>query len=360
MEAVYIHIPFCKNICSYCDFCKVLYIEKFVSDYLEALQREIEQNYKGERIKTLYIGGGTPSCMSRTERIKLFRILSIFNKTPNCECTFECNPQDITEELLDDIVTGGINRLSIGIESFDESNLKILERTADFKDIEQKLDMVRKRGINNINLDLMYAIPGEKISTLKKDIDKLLRLKPTHISTYSLILEDHTKLGTNGTKYIDEETDRKMYDTITKILKEEGYKHYEISNFAKEGYESKHNLTYWNNEEYYGFGLGAAGYIANVRYSNTRNLHNYCNNIYRAQENIMTEQDQMDNEIMLGFRKIEGINVEHFFDKYNKNIQEVYPVKELIKTGDLIYKNGQLYINPSKIYVMNEILIRLI
>lgn len=360
MEAVYIHIPFCKHICSYCDFCKVLHIEEFVDNYLEALQREIEEYYKGERIKTLYIGGGTPSCMSKSQRIRLFRILEIFNRTPNCEYTFECNPQDITDDLLDDIVAGGVNRLSIGIESFDLDNLKILERQADFKDIEEKLTKARNRGINNINLDLMYAIPGEKISTLKKDISKIIKLNPTHISTYSLILEDHTKLGTNGTKYIDEETDRKMYDVIVKELKSEGYNHYEISNFAKEGYESKHNLTYWNNDEYYGFGLGAAGYKDNIRYSNTRNLHQYCNGLYRAQENVMTLKDTMDNEIMLGLRKVKGINVEKFFDKYNKNIQEVYPVKELIKNNDLIYKDGQLFIHPDKIYVMNEILIKLI
>ena len=360
MEAVYIHIPFCKQICSYCDFCKVLHIDSFVNNYLEALQREIESSYKGERIKTLYIGGGTPSSLNKEQRIKLFRILEIFNKTPDCEYTFECNPQDITEEFLDDIVTGGVNRLSIGIESFDEDNLKILERHVDFKDIQNKISMIKKRGILNINLDLMYAIPGEKISTLKKDIAKLVKLDPTHISTYSLILEDHTKLGTNGTQYISEELDRKMYDTIIKEMKEYGYKHYEISNFAKEGYESKHNLTYWNNDEYYGFGLGAAGYINGVRYSNTRNLHQYCQNNYRFAENQMSEKDQMDNELMLGFRKIEGVNVDRFFDRYDKNIQDVYPVKELIKSGDLIYKNGQLYIHPDKIYVMNEILIKLI
>ena len=157
--------------------------------------------------------------------------------------------------------------------------------------------MIKKRGILNINLDLMYAIPGEKISTLKKDIAKLVKLDPTHISTYSLILEDHTKLGTNGTQYISEELDRKMYDTIIKEMKEYGYKHYEISNFAKEGYESKHNLTYWNNDEYYGFGLGAAGYINGVRYSNTRNLHHRnsrvcssCKNKCKAKPNALILQ----------------------------------------------------------------------
>ena len=360
MKSVYIHIPFCKHICAYCDFPKVLHIDTFVEDYLEALQREIEENYEGERISTMYVGGGTPSCMTKKERIKLFRILEIFNRTPDCEYTFECNPQDIDESLLDDIVQGGVNRLSIGIESFDENNLKVLERTADFKDIASKLELVRKRGIENINLDLMYAIPGEKLSTLKKDITKLLKLNPTHISTYSLILEDHTKLKNNGTEYISEELDSKMYETICDRLKKNGYIQYEISNFSKEGKESRHNLNYWNNGEYYGFGLGAAGYKDAFRYTNTRNLHDYIAGKYRVEENLMTYKDQMDNELMLGFRKIEGIDVNLFYEKYGTNIQDVYPVKELIKTKDLIYKNGYLFINPTKLYVMNEILIKLI
>lgn len=360
MESVYIHIPFCSHICAYCDFSKVLHIESFVEDYLLALQREIEDNYDGERIKTIYIGGGTPSCLTKKERIKLFRILEIFNRTPDCEYTFECNPQDIDESLLDDIVAGGVNRLSIGIESFDLDNLKILERTVDFKDLQAKMELIRNRGIDNINLDLMYAIPGEKISTLKKDITKLLKLNPTHVSTYSLILEDHTKLKVNGAEYINEDVDYKMYETIVERLKKAGFEHYEVSNFALPGKKSSHNLNYWNNGEYYGFGLGASGYKDNFRYTNTRNIHDYIAGEYRLEENLMTYKDQMDNEIMLGFRKLEGIDVNLFYDKYGNNIQDVYPVKELIKTKDLIYKNGYLYVNPSKIYVMNEILIKLI
>lgn len=166
MEAVYIHIPFCKHICAYCDFPKVLHIDSFVEDYLESLKKEIEDNYEGERIKSIYIGGGTPSCMTKKERIKLFRILSIFNLTPDCEYTFEINPNDIDEDLLDDIVAGGVNRVSIGVESFDLDKLKILEREANYEDLEHKLDLIRKRGIENINLDLMYAVPGEKLNVL--------------------------------------------------------------------------------------------------------------------------------------------------------------------------------------------------
>lgn len=360
MEAVYIHIPFCKHICSYCDFCKVLHIDSFVEDYLEALQREIEDNYDGERIKTIYIGGGSPSCLTRKQRIRLFRILEIFNKTPDCEYTFECNPQDLDDMLLDDIVSGGVNRISIGIESFDQDKLKILEREIDFKDLEHKLDLARLRGINNINLDLMYAVPGETLKVLKKDIKTLLKLNPTHISTYSLIIEDHTKLKIDNQQYIDEDTDKKMYDEICKILLKEGFNHYEVSNFAKAGFESIHNLNYWNNGEYYGFGLGASGYKDAFRYTNTKNLHEYIKGNYRKENVLMTYKDQMDNEIMLGLRKLNGINVETFFNKYNQNIQDVYPVKELIQSKDLFYKNGYLFVNPKKIYIMNEILIKLI
>lgn len=360
MEAVYIHIPFCKHICSYCDFPKVLHIDSFVDDFLESLQREIEDNYEGERIKTIYIGGGTPSCLTKRERIKLFRILEIFNRDPNCEYTFEINPNDINDDLLDDIVAGGINRVSIGVESFDSDNLKILEREIDYDDLEQKLELIRRRGITNINLDLMYAIPNEKLNVLKQDIKKLIKLNPTHISTYSLILEDHTKLKNDNLELVNEDLDRKMYDLICEKLKKEGYIHYEVSNFAKEGYESIHNLNYWNNGEYYGFGLGASGYKDAFRYTNTRNLHEYIEGKYKQESYLLTYKDQMDNELMLGFRKLKGINVDDFYNKYGQNIQDIYPVKELINSKDLFYKNGYLFVNPTKIYVMNEILIKLI
>ena len=360
MKSVYVHIPFCSRICSYCDFCKVLHIDTFADDYLEALKNEILDNYDGERIETIYIGGGTPSCLTKKERIKLFRILEIFKRSPECEYTFECNPKDINDDLLDDLVAGGVNRISIGIESFDIENLAILEREAEFKDIEAKIKLIKNRGIDNINLDLMYAIPGEKLSTLKKDLRKLIKLEPKHISTYSLMIEDHTKLKIEGKEYISEELDRKMYDTINKELKKYDFDHYEVSNFALPGYESKHNLNYWNNGEYYGFGLGASGFKAGFRYTNTKNLHEYIAGNIRVENNLMSYKEQMDNEIMLGLRKIEGINVDEFFEKYNTNIQDVYPVKDLMRTKELIYHDGYIKIPEDKIYVMNEILVKLL
>ena len=360
MEAVYIHIPFCSHICSYCDFPKVLHIDSFVTDYLLALQDEITNSYDGERISSIYIGGGTPSCLSKIEREKLFNIVQIFNKSPECEFTFECNPNDINDELLDDLVAGGVNRISIGIESFDKDNLSKLERNADFYDIKEKLELCHKRGLDNINLDLMYAIPDEKLNVLKHDLNLILKLKPTHISTYSLILEEHTKLANIGTEYISQDVDRKMYDYICNKLKKKGFNHYEVSNFALDGFESRHNLTYWNNKEYYGFGLGASGYKDNFRYYNTRNIHDYIDHKFRVEENLMTYKDQMDNELMLGLRKTNGINIKDFFEKYNVKIEDHYPIKELLDNKDLIEKDGYLFINPDRIYVMNEILIKLI
>ena len=360
MNAVYVHIPFCRHICSYCDFCKVLHIKTFVDDYLDALQQEILNTYDGEIIKTIYVGGGTPSCLTHNERKKLFRILENFNKAPDIEFSFEINPEDITEDLLDDIVAGGVNRVSLGVESFNKNNLAFLERKMNYDDLEEKIQLLRNRGLDNINLDLMYAIPGEKMAALKKDINNLLKLNPTHISTYSLIIEEHTKLSNNNTEYISEDEDRKMYDYICKTLEKHGYNHYEVSNFAKDGYESKHNLTYWLNQEYYGFGLGASGFKGGVRYTNTKNLSEYINNRFRKEQLLLTIKDQIDNELMLGFRLLKGIDINAFYDKYGKNIQEVYPVEPLIKDKLLIYKNGYLYISPKYIYTMNEILTKLI
>ncbi len=360
-KSVYIHIPFCKCICSYCDFCKVYYNEKWSTKYLDALKKEITKRYMDEEIKTIYIGGGTPSSLSISELKKLFKIIKVFKTNHLKEFSFECNPSDLNPELISLLKDNGVNRISIGIESFDKNNLKFLNREASFKDLKEKISLIKDIGINNVNVDLIYAIPNEKISTLKKDLDLLCQLKIEHISTYSLMIEPNTMLSYHNTKPINEELDAKMYDLIIKYLKKKGFNHYEISNFAKDGYESKHNLTYWNNEEYYGFGLGAAGYISGVRYENTKNLTKYLNGKEECTSEILSKDDMMEYEVILGLRKIKGINTKDFYHKYQMNIQSKYPkIKELIKEKELIYKNGYLFINPSKLYVMNEILVKLI
>lgn len=355
---VYIHIPFCKSICSYCDFCKFLYNEKWVGAYFKALENEINDRYMDEEVKTIYIGGGTPSALSPNELRRLFKMISKFNLQDGIEFTFECNLSDITEELLVILKYYGVNRLSIGIESFGKKNLEFMGRTADFKDALAKIKLCRSIGFNNINLDLMYAIPGEKMKDLKKDLDLFIKLNPEHISAYSLLLEEHTKAYINNEQYIDEELDYEMFKYIESRLK--SAVHYEISNYALKGFESKHNLIYWNNEEYYGFGLGASGYIDNVRYENTKNLKQYLLGNWIKNQELVNKTEKMKYEIMLGFRKLKGINKKDFYNKYGVNIENVFDIKPLIKNKDLINKKEYIYINPDKLYVMNEILLKLI
>ncbi len=357
-SSIYIHIPFCKSICSYCDFCKFLYNEKWAYAYLKALKNEINDRYMGEEIKTIYIGGGTPSALSLNEIKSLLKMLDKVNKNNLIEFTFECNIEDINEELLLLLKSYGVNRLSIGIESFDKEKLKFMERSVEFLDAKKKIELCRTLGFNNINLDLMYAIPGETLKTLKKDLDLFLKLKPTHISTYSLILENHTKAYVNGVSEIEEELDYEMYKYIKERLS--CSHHYEISNFAIPGFESIHNLVYWNNEEYYGFGLGASGYIDNIRYTNTKNLKDYLLGNWVKDKEIVGDKEKMDYEIMLGLRKLDGINIKHFKDKFKIDIEEAYKLKPLLKNKELIKKKGYIFINPIYIYVSNEILLKII
>ena len=359
MESVYIHVPFCTKICSYCDFPKLEAFEDFIGPYLNALKKEIADKYNNELIKTIYIGGGTPSCLKPENMKKLFDIIKIFNLDSVNEFTFECNLSDINENLLRFLKDNGVNRLSIGIQSFNKEKLLYMERESSLEEALNAFYIARSLGFDNINVDLIYAMPEETPKILKKDLDLFLKLKPDHISTYSLIIENNTKVGIRDLP-INEDIDAKFYETIVNILTKNGFEHYEISNFSIPRKESKHNMTYWNNEEYFGFGLGAHGYIYGVRYENTRSITNYLNGKYRIKEDIQGATTTMENEIILGLRKIKGINLKDFFEKYEINMQEAFPVKELISNGDLIYKDGHISISPDKIYLMNEILLKLI
>ena len=360
MKSVYIHIPFCKTICSYCDFCKQFYNETNVKKYLESLKEEIKDRYHDDVLDTLYIGGGTPSSLNMKELNELFDIIKMLDLSNIKEFTFECNVNDITEELINFLYKNKVNRISIGIESFDKEKLKFMERFSDYDDVKRKIEMIRRIGINNINVDLMYAIPGETLKILKNDLNLILKLKPDHISTYSLILEEYTKLSLKNIVPIEEEVELEMYNYIRKKLKSKKYNHYEVSNFSLSNKESIHNLNYWNNEEYYGFGLGAHGYIDGIRYENTKNFNKYSELNFVSKQEIVGIREKQENELMLGLRKINGINLVDFFNKYEVNMQDVFPVKPLLKNKDLIYKNGNIFINPERIYVMNEILLKLI
>ena len=270
------------------------------------------------------------------------------------------NFNDINEELLNFLKDNRVNRLSIGIESFNEDKLAFMERSHTYEEAENAISLARSIGFDNINIDLMYGIPGESLKDLKKDIELFLKLDPDHISTYSLIVEDNTKISNAGVVPISEELDASMYELICDKLDNKKYVHYEVSNFAKRGKESRHNLTYWNNEEYYGFGLGASGYRHGVRYENTRSITKYFKGEYVKNEELLSKEDKMYNELMLGFRKMEGINLREFFLKYEINMQEAFDLREVLKEKELLVDGEYIYVNPEYIYVMNEILIKII
>ena len=352
--SIYIHIPFCTNICSYCDFCKILKNKQWIDKYLIALEKEIKENYKKEKVNTIYIGGGTPSILSLKQLEKLFNILKIFNIDKDAEITFETNTEDLSIEKIN-LLKQNVNRLSIGVQTFDKETLKTLNRKLNIDNLKLAL-----KNFKNVNIDLMYGFQNQSIENLKKDLEKIIKLNPTHISTYTLIIEPHTKLYIDRYKPLNDDKERQMYDLIRKTLKENKYEQYELSNFSKKGYESRHNLTYWNNENYYGFGLGASGYVDNIRYENTRNLNEYLKGNFILNKHALTIKEKIEDEFIVGLRKTKGINKDKFYKKYQKNIKEIEIVNKMLKEKLLLEDETNIFINPKYLYTSNEILLNFI
>lgn len=357
-RSAYIHIPFCKNICSYCDFCKLFYHTGYASKYLEVLRDEITTFYQGEELNTIYIGGGTPSSLSKEELEEVFSILSVLKRSKNCEITIEANFDSITRDKLDICKKYGVNRISFGLESTHSWILKKMNRELDINYAKEIISYCKEIGITNINVDLMYAFLNETLSEVEEDIKFIQSLDVPHISTYSLILEDHTKLYLEKEKSGSEELDAKMYEMICDKLSD--YTHYEISNFCKEEYFSKHNLCYWKNKEYYGFGLGASGYLGNIRYSNTRSITHYLQKKFRYEEEKLEVYDKIEYEVILNLRTRDGISKSEFFNTYSKRVEDCYHYQELVKQGYLVEDGDHLYIPEKYFYISNEILVRLL
>ena len=353
--SIYIHIPFCKTICSYCDFCKFYYNEKWVDNYLIALEKEIKSKYKNESIDTIYIGGGTPTSLNIKQLERLLQLTKLFN-FKKIEFTIETNV-DLSLDKIKLLKQYGVNRISIGVQTVNRKHLKFLNRNHTKEEVINLVNILKQYNFN-INIDLMYGMPNQTLKELEEDLDFVLNLDVNHISTYSLIIEPHTKIYIDNVTNIDEDLDYRMYQLINQKLKD--YIHYEISNFAKDDYYSKHNLVYWNNLEYYGFGIGASGYIDSVRYDNTRSYQNYLNGNYVLESHKLSKKEKIENEFILGFRKLEGINILDFKEKYNRDILDISIVKDLLSEGKLLINNGYLKINPEYIYISNTILVNFI
>ena len=356
---IYIHIPFCDCICSYCDFCKILYNNKYINNYLDNLEKEINCRYKNELIKSIYIGGGTPSSLSYQELERLFNIIKIFKLDSNYEFTIECNVNNLDINKIKLFKDNGVNRVSLGVQSFNKEILTILNRSHTYKEVYSVINNLKNNNINNINIDLIYGV-NDNIDIVKKDIDYFLSLDIPHISCYSLIIEDNTLLKINNYQNIDEDIEYEMYKYIENKLTSNGYIHYEISNYAKEGYQSTHNINYWDNGSYYGFGLGSVSYIDNYRISNTKNISKYNKGIYISNREYEDMNTNMSNDMILGLRKIKGVSISKFYNKYRKDIREVFDIDDLINNKILIIDNDNMYIDSKYIYLSNQVLIRFI
>lgn len=355
---IYIHIPFCHNICSYCDFAKIYYNEKYINKYLDALKKEIQLKYKNEIVKTIYIGGGTPTSLNIDDLEKLLKITEVFNKDKKIEFTIESNVE-LSLDKIKLLKKYNVNRISLGVQSFNNKILKILNRTHNENDIIKCINLLKENDFNNINIDLIYAVTND-INIVKEDIKKALNLNINHISCYSLIIENNTMLKINNYQNIDEDIEYEIYKYIENMLEKNNFIHYEISNYSKAGFESIHNKNYWLNNSYYAFGLGAVSYLNNIRITNTRNINKYINNDYETSRIKENKKMQMENEIMLGLRMLKGINLNTFYLKYNKKLEDVFKIDDLLKDKILIKENNHIKVDKKYIYLLNEILIRLI
>ena len=309
---IYVHIPFCKSKCKYCDFISFSCKESNIKEYFDVLIKEIQNTKynKNKEVTTIYLGGGTPSVPDSKYIVNTLQtIKKVFRISSNAEITIEINPGTITKQKLVDYKNAGVNRISIGLQSTNDRILKLIGRIHNYEQFINTYNLVKEVGYNNINVDLMLGIPTQTEDELIDSVRKVIKLNPNHISIYSLIVEENTEIkkmiDNNKIKMISEETERNMYWKTKKMLQKNNFNHYEISNFAKKGYVSKHNLDCWNQEEYIGFGLSAHSYIDKKRFSNTENFNEYIQNKDNLDKNIIISeiqdrQDQCKEYMLIG------------------------------------------------------------
>ncbi|WP_300383557.1 radical SAM family heme chaperone HemW [Clostridium sp.] len=331
--SLYIHIPFCKQKCFYCDFPSYASIDHLREDYVDALCKEIKERNIKNNIKSIFIGGGTPSYLSAKEIEKLLNVIKELNLDKNIEFTMECNPGTLDEEKLIVMKNGGINRISMGLQAVQNSLLKEIGRIHSFRIFEENFLLARKVGFDNINVDLMFGLPNQKIEEWKESLETIIKLNPEHISAYGLILEEGTAFYNlwERDKLIlpSEDDERLMYQITKEFLNSNSYNQYEISNYAKKGFECYHNKIYWKCNEYIGLGSASSSFINEKRIKNIENVKLYIDNIKNnlsiiEEEHNNTLKDNMEEFMFMGFRMIEGIDIEEFKRRFNKSIEEVY------------------------------------
>ncbi len=369
MKAAYIHIPFCEHICYYCDFNKFFLKGQPVDEYLQSLFQEFKMTIdqtSTKELETIFVGGGTPTALDERQLESLCQGIREGLPFTKGEFTFEANPGDLSREKLKILADYGVNRLSFGVQSFNNQLLEKIGRSHRVQDVYRSIEEAQEVGFENISIDLIYALPGQTIDDFQDTLQKALALDLPHYSGYSLIVEPKTifynlmKKGKLPLPSEDEEVD--MYRLLIEEMEKKGLHQYEISNFSRKGYESKHNLIYWNNEEYYGFGAGAHGYIQGTRYSNAGPLKKYMEPISEGRRPVFSEntpsiKEKLEEEMFLGLRKTKGVSVSHFQRKFSLDpFQTFRPAIEEMTERDLLeIHNDHIRLTEKGRFLGNEV-----
>lgn len=368
--SLYIHIPFCAQKCLYCDFPSFARKDHLRKAYIEALNKEIislREKHNNLEINTIFIGGGTPSVLEADELECLLKEVAKLNMAKDIEYSMECNPGNLTEEKLEVMKKYGVNRISMGLQAKQDNLLKGLGRIHNYKTFKENFLLAKKVGFNNINVDLMFGLPNQRLNEWEETLREVISLEPAHISAYSLIIEEGTAFynlyENDKLKLPTEEEERKMYHLAKKILEENGFNQYEISNYAKEGKECRHNLAYWNMDNWIGVGSAAASYINGKRIKNISSVEKYINSINEkgeAVEEIInnSKNDNMEEFMFMGLRKINGIDENEFKKRFSMNINDVYGeiLNKYIGEGLLIRESGRIFLSEKGIEISNIIM----
>ena len=368
--SAYVHIPFCTQICYYCDFSKVFIKNQPVDSYLEHLLQEFH-SYDIQKLRTLYIGGGTPTALSAPQlEVLLDGLTKNLDLSVIEELTIEANPGDLDEDKIAVLKNSAVNRVSLGVQTFDDKMLKKIGRSHLEKDIYENIDRLKLAGFDNISIDLIYALPGQTMEQVKDNVAKAITLDIPHMSLYSLILENHTvfmnRMRRGKLPLPKEEVEAEMFEYIIAELERAGFEHYEISNFSKLGFESRHNLMYWDNAEYYGIGAGASGYVNGVRYKNHGPIRHYLKAVEegnaRIHEEHLSQREQMEEEMFLGLRKKTGVSKARFEEKFGTSFENLYGqvVRDLCHQGLLQVEDQQIRMTKKGLFLGDTVAERFI
>ncbi len=357
MKALYVHVPFCKDICAYCDFTRSRYHQEVADKWIVALQKELQQKKIADSIETIFIGGGTPTALSDSQFQKVLHMLQPFRRNVK-EFSVEANLDSLSNEKIKNMKDMGVNRISIGIQTFDKKLLNKIARFHTLEEVKDRIYYLHKVGIRNISLDFMYGLPGQTMEQWEYDLSIATQLPIQHISLYALTIERNSMFGRENVKAMDSTLEGEMYDIAITKLENAGFFQYEISSFAKPSYECLHNKMYWKYENFEGVGCGACGKSSHLRYNNTNNIHTYIIKGPSPELISLTKKDEMFEMVMMSLRMKEGLCLDSFHKKFQESFEQVYqePLQDMIEKGYLVIKEGYVKTTKKGMLFLHDVL----